>query len=122
MRSTGAKQAGLDILRIYLQTLTNEEVEWAMRNGLANVDSLVEASTQGEIRRLNLTLLEKAKVLAKLLGRPTKLMELLVVAEYMSKVKKLYYEYPENPKDLAKWVDRVENLYREYKTRLGVDW
>ncbi|MCE4604583.1 MAG: geranylgeranyl reductase family protein [Aeropyrum sp.] len=122
MRTTGAKQAGLDILRIYLQTLTNEEVEWAMRNGVASVESLMETSISGEMKKLNITALEKAKLLVRMLGRPTKLLELLTVGEYMSRVKKLYLQYPEKPEELPKWVDKVESLYKEFKAKIGVDW
>ncbi len=122
MRGLGAKQAGLDILRMYLQTLSNEEVEWAMKTGLANVENLIETSLTGELRGVNLSLLDKAKVLASLLKRPTKLVQLLTVGEYMSRVKRLYKEYPEKPEDLPKWVDRVESLYREFKKRIGIDW
>ena len=122
MRGLGAKQAGLDILRMYLQTLTNEEVEWAMKTGLATVDNVIETSLTGELRGINLSLLEKAKVLASLLKRPTKLVQLMIVGEYMSRVKALYKKYPETPEELPQWVDNVEGLYREFKRRIGIDW
>jgi geranylgeranyl reductase family protein len=122
MRTTGAKQAGLDILRMYLQTLTNEEVEWAMRNGLASVEGLIQTSVTGELRGVNLSILDKAKVLVSMLRRPTKLLQLMVVGEYMARVKRLYKEYPEKPEDLPRWVDRVESLYAEFKKRMGIDW
>ncbi len=122
MRTTGAKQAGLDILRIYLQTLTNEEVEWAMKTGLATAENVIETSVTGELRKLNLSLLDKAKILVSMLGRPTKLVQLLIVGEYMSKAKKAYLNYPKDPSELPKWVDRVEGLYREFKAKIGVEW
>ena len=74
------------------------------------------------MRGVNLSLLEKAKVLASLLRRPTKLVQLVLVGEYMSRVKALYKKYPESPEELPRWVDSVESLYREFKKRLGIDW
>ncbi len=122
MRTTGAKQAGLDILRMFLQTLSNEEVEWAMRNGLATIEGVIETSITGELKGVNLGLLDKARLLVKMLGRPTMLLHLKTTGEYMSKVKKLYLEYPERPEELPKWVARVEDLYREFKAKLGIEW
>ncbi len=121
MRSLGAKQAGLDIFRIFLQQLTDEEIEWGLKAGLMNAEHAYETSVTGELKA-NLSALDKAQILVKLLGRPAMVLKLRKVADYMKKVKTLYKEYPEDPDELPKWVDRVENLYREYKAQLGVDW
>ncbi len=121
MRGLGAKQAGLDIFRIFLQELTNDEIEWGLKLGLMNAADAYETSVTGELK-VNLSALDKAQILVKMLGRPSMLLRLKTVADYMKKVKKLYKEYPETPEALPKWVDSVEQLYREYKSKLGVNW
>ena len=121
MRGLGAKQAGLDIFRIFLQQLDDEEIEWGIRSGIMQAREAYETSVKGELKA-NLSIVEKAKILAKLLGRPSMLLKLKMVADYMKKAKELYRSYPEDPAALPKWVDSVEQLYREYKEKLGVSW
>ncbi len=121
MRGLGAKQAGLDIFRIFLQELTNDEIEWGMKIGLMGAQEAYETSVTGELKA-NLSALDKAQILVKMLGRPSMLLRLRLVADYMKRVKRLYEEYPEDPEQLPKWVDSVEQLYKEYKAKLGVTW
>ncbi|MCE4601632.1 MAG: geranylgeranyl reductase family protein [Desulfurococcales archaeon] len=121
MRSLGAKQAGLDIFRIFLQELTNDEIEWGMKIGLMGAQEAYETSVTGELKA-NLSALDKAQILVKMLGRPSMLLRLRLVADYMKRVKRLYEEYPEDPEQLPKWVDSVEQLYKEYKAKLGITW
>ncbi len=121
MKGIGAKQASLDIFRIYLQELSNEEIEWALKNGVMRAEDAYETSVSGDLRA-NFSILDKARLLIKMLGRPSKLRELLIVRDYMKKAKSLYLEYPESPDGLEAWVGRVEALYSEYKRRLGVNW
>ncbi len=121
MRSIGAKQAGLDIFRIYLQTIDNEVIEWGLKLGIVDAKSAYDISSEGEMKA-NLSALDKVKILAKGVSRVRELVKLRNVASYMSKAKDLYLSYPENPDDLAEWVSRVEALYSEYKKWLGVTW
>ena len=121
MRTIGAKQASMDILRMYLQTLTNEEVEWAMKNGLATVEDLIETTTTGELKA-NLSILDKAGILVRLLGRPTMLLKMRILGRYMKQAKDLYLKYPESPGDLPRWVDQVETLYAEFKKAMNITW
>ncbi|MEB3774691.1 MAG: geranylgeranyl reductase family protein [Desulfurococcales archaeon] len=121
MTTLGAKQAGLDIFRIFLQELGNEEIEWGLKLGLMNPQDAYETSVTGELRA-NLSALDKLNIALKMLKRPQMLLKLKVVADYMKRVKELYRRYPENPDELPRWVDEVENLYREYKAKLGISW
>ncbi len=121
MKGLGAKQAGLDIFRIYLQELSNEEIEWGLKNGIMKAEDAYETSVTGELKA-NLGVLDKVKILVKLLGRPSMLQELINVSRYMRKIKELYVNYPENPDDLETWINKVETLYSEYKSKLGIKW
>ncbi len=121
MRTIGAKQAGLDIFRIFLQELPNDDIEYALKHGIMKAEDAYATSVTGELR-VNMGLLDKVVRLIKAMGRPSLLPKLVRVAEYMSKVKKLYLNYPEDPKDLPKWIASVEELYSDYKRALGVKW
>lgn len=121
MRGLGAKQAGLDIFRIYLQDTPNEVIEWALRNNIIDASGAYETSTKGELE-VNLSLLDRVRLIAGNLRHLGRLLELARVRNYMIKVKQLYKEYPEDPDQLPAWVERVESLYREYKRELGVNW
>ncbi|MEB3844471.1 MAG: geranylgeranyl reductase family protein [Desulfurococcales archaeon] len=121
MRSIGARQAALDIFRIYLQTLTDEEIEWGLKNGVVKADDAYVISSEGELKA-NLSVLDTAKVLARMLKRPSMLLQLRTVGNYMKKAKNLYLSYPESPDKLGEWVSSVEELYKEFKGKLGIDW
>jgi len=121
MRGLGAKQAGLDIFRIYLQELDNDTIEFALERGIFDASKAYYTSSEGEIDESVKDLLRKVfDLLAG--GRLGMLRQLITVSDYMKKVKALYKEYPENPDDLGKWVERVEALYKEYKQKLGITW
>jgi len=123
MRGLGAKQAGLDIFRIYLQELDNDAIEWALKNGVMKPEHAYETSVTGELK-VDYSALDKLMIVARGIigGRITMLQELRTVDKYMKKVKELYRQYPENPDELANWVSRVEALYKEYKETLGITW
>jgi len=121
MRGLGAKQASLDVFRIFLQNLTDEDIEFGISHGIMKAEDAYETSVSGELRA-NLGALEKLTVILKTLKRPSLLPKLVLVGRYMSKVKKLYLNYPERPEDLQAWVTKLESLYSEYKRALGIDW
>jgi len=121
MRSLGAKQASLDVFRIFLQSLTDDDIEFGLSHGIMRAEDAYETSVTGELKA-NLSILDKLSILLKGLGRPSLLPKLAIVARYMSRAKNLYKNYPESPAGLGGWVREVESLYTEYRRILGVDW
>ncbi len=115
MRSLGAKQAALDIFRLFLQRLSNNEIEYGMSHRLIPENDVYFTSTQGEIR---VSVLEKAMILLRGLRRPSLLARLKMVADYMKRVKELYHSYPEDPERLEAWRRRVKALFSEFISRL----
>ena len=118
IRSIGKRQASLDIFRIFLQRLSNDDIEYGLRHGVMNAEQIYETSTTGELKA-NLGVIDKVVLALKLLGRPSLLSKLALVAEYMKRAAKLYENYPISPEGLSQWVSAVNGLYEEYKQRIG---
>ena len=116
MKAIGAKQAALDVFRIFLQRLSNEDIRFGMEKKLIPEQDVYYTSSEGDIK---ISAVEKAGILLRGLRRPTLLAKLKIVADYMKNVKKHYLAYPENPEELPRWIDGVEKLYQEYISKLG---
>lgn len=115
-RRYGAKQAALDIFRLFLQKLSDEDLEYGMSRKIIKEEDLNEVSLKGD---LELGVVEKAMRLLAGLSRPSLLFKLRRVAHYMSDVKRLYLNYPEEPEGLLKWYEEVEKLYSRFKEEIG---
>ncbi len=115
MSRYGAKQAALDVFRMFLQELSDEELEYGMRKKLIKEEDLNTVSLKGD---LELGIVDKAMRLLAGLRRPSLLLQLKIVADYMGKVKDAYMNYPQKSKGLKAWVSRVDDLFSEYRARL----
>ncbi len=111
----GAKQAALDIFRIFLQRLSDDDLEYGMAKKLIKEDDLNTVSLKGD---LELSIVDKAMRLLSGLGRPSLLFKLKTVADYMNKIKSLYMNYPESPDGLKTWLSNVNKLYTEYQAKI----
>ncbi|MDH5770514.1 MAG: NAD(P)/FAD-dependent oxidoreductase [Candidatus Bathyarchaeota archaeon] len=109
MRGYGAKAAGLDVFRIFLQKCGDEELNYGMRNRLIKKDDLLKASL-GEDLRLNVT--EKARRLFRGLRKTSFLRALDKTAKNMKRIKSLYMRYPQ-PRKFDGWLREVSDVVRE---------
>lgn len=112
----GAKQASLELFRRFLQKLSNEEINYGMKKKVIKEEDLVEASEKGD---LQLSVAEKAMRIIAGLGKPSLLMKLKTVAEYMKEIKSLYKTYPKNPTELEKWKAQVNSLILEFDSSMN---
>ena len=115
MERYGAKQAALDIFRYFLQELSDDDLEYGMRKKIIKEEDLNTVSLKGD---LELTIVDKAMRLLAGLRRPSLLIRLRGVAEYMNRVKQLYMNYPDKPSELNDWVKEVKNLYNEFTAKI----
>ena len=112
MRSYGMKQAGLDVFRIFLQGLTNEDLSYGMKYRLITEDDLLKASL-GEDVRLNIG--EATRRIFSGLGRLGFLRSLYRMARTVKEAKNLYRRYPNSPSEFPGWKAEVERFFTEAK-------
>ena len=108
----GAKQAALDIMRMFLQHLNDEDLNFIMHKNLITEHDLSYTSSEGDLK---LSVVEKALRIIRGLTRPTLLSKLKMLSEYMNKARVLYMEYPEKPEDYNLWASKVKLLYDKFK-------
>jgi len=108
MKNYGAKQAGLDVFRMFLQNISNEDLNYGMKYHLIKEEDILKASLGEEIR-LNIT--EASQRIFRGLGRLSFLRSLYKMAKEVMKAKSLYYEYPSSPNQLQTWKTQVEHLF-----------
>jgi len=107
MNGYGGKQAGLDVFRLFLQRLSNDDLNYGMRYRLIKEDDVLRTSLGEEIR-LNVT--DATRRAFSGLGRLTFLKALVSMAKTVKKAKALYSEYPSSPQGLQEWKTQVEKL------------
>lgn len=109
MKDYGSRNAGLDLFRIFLQKLTNEQINFGMGHKLIREEDLLKTS-RGEDLKLGIT--DKLTRVMRGIARVELLSNLQFVVNKMKEVKQLYREYP-SPAGFFEWRDRVKNIYQE---------
>lgn len=107
MKEYGGKQAGLDIFRIFLQSIDDDELSYGMKHQLVKQEDVLKASLTGSLK---LSITDKAERAFKNLGKLGFLIQLRNTAKKMHEIKKTYLEYP-SPKDLEQWKIKVAKIY-----------
>ncbi len=121
MKTIGAKQASLDIFRMFLQELSNDEIEFGIKNRIMDAKGAYETSVTGELKA-DLSLLDKLNVVLRGIRRPLLLFKLAKVADYMKKAKEHYMKYPEDPERLVKWIAGINEIYTSFKREIGISF
>ena len=107
MRSYGAKQAGLDVFRLLLQKLGDDDLNWGMKYELITEEDVFKTS-MGEDVRLNIT--EKTQRIFRGIKKLSLLKKLRDAANLLRNVKAHYRNYPESPKDFDAWKKKAHKL------------
>jgi digeranylgeranylglycerophospholipid reductase len=110
MQSYGAKQAGLDVFRLLLQQLNDEDINYGMRYRLITEDDLLQTS-MGEDTQLNIT--EKTRRIFRGIGKISLLKRLRAAVRLMKKMKMLYQNYPISPEGFDEWKKKTQDLIEE---------
>lgn len=115
MRTYGAKQAALDVLRLFLQGLGDEYLDYVMKYQVITESDLLKASISGDVH-LNIT--EKTLRVFRGLRKLSFLRRLRIAVSLMKRVKALYQDYPASSKKLNEWKIVMHSLIREVKSEL----
>lgn len=116
LKMYGIKQGVLDIFRIFLQRLSNDDLEYGMKSKLIKEEDLNILSLRGD---LELSVVEKAMRLLAGLRRPSLLLKLRTVAKFMERVRSHFNNYPHNPKDIFTWARELNAIYDEYIQKIS---
>jgi len=117
IHSYGAKQAGLDVLRMFLLNwLSDVDLNYGMKYRLITERDLLKAS-MGEDARLNIT--EATLRVFRGLGRLSFLRRLRNAVNLMKEVKALYLSYPTSPQGFHEWKTKVHGLFEKAGRKKG---
>ena len=108
----GAKQAGLDALRIYLQSLTNNELDFVIEKGIVTDRELSEMGYEGKLVD---SIISKATRALTLLTKPGLLREIVAAKNYSDEAIRLFENYPETPDGYLAWREKEKALFAEIK-------
>ncbi|MEM0010058.1 MAG: NAD(P)/FAD-dependent oxidoreductase, partial [Candidatus Bathyarchaeia archaeon] len=108
MKTYGAKQASLDIFRLFLQSLSNEDINYGMKYKIIREDDVLKAGIEGDVR-LNIT--DATRRLFMGLGRVSFLRKLYKMAKKSKALKKIYEEYPLSPKNMPEWKLKIKSIW-----------
>jgi len=111
MQSYGAKQASLDIFRLLLQSISDDELNFGMKNRLVKEEDVLRASLAGDLR---LSAKDKAERALRGAGRLGLLLKLEKTAAKMREIRTLYQDYPP-PEDFERWKRNVNSVYESLK-------
>ncbi len=116
MRAYGAKQAGLDVFRLFLlKSVGNEEMNYGMKYKLITQEDVLKAS-MGENLQLNVS--EKTRRAFRGFGQFAMLIRLRDAAKLLREIKAHYLSYPASPEDFPAWQSKAHSLFEEAHRRL----
>jgi geranylgeranyl reductase family protein len=111
----GKKQAGLDVFRIFLQSLDNEDLNYGMKYSLITEADLLKTSLDGEV---NLNITEKTRRLFRGRKKIALLRRLQHTSNLMKSIKKLYANYPTSSLGFNSWKTELDKIMEKVKTTL----
>ncbi|MCK4286557.1 MAG: tryptophan 7-halogenase, partial [Candidatus Lokiarchaeota archaeon] len=108
MTNFGAEFAALDLLRIVLQTLSNDDINFGLERDLLTGEEILEISSKGE---LNLSIITMAKKAIKGISRPNLLLDLNFLRIKMNEINSLYKSFPDALDRFPEWKEKVIGIY-----------
>ncbi len=107
MKTDGAKNASLEIIRLFLQGLSNDELNFIIHSEVVTGEEL--STLEGRPKE-GVGVLRKVLSLLKMFRRPRLLNRLRIMSNYYKDIYELFQEYPNDPKELNQWHNRVQDL------------
>jgi geranylgeranyl reductase family protein len=109
----GRKTAGLEVFRVYLQSLNNDLINYGMKNFLTNK----EAVDLGYGRVTELSLASKFKMILKGATNISAFANLIYVVKSMDALGKIYGSFPRTPDGFGEWRGLANARIQEAKEK-----
>jgi geranylgeranyl reductase family protein len=115
MTNFGAEFASLELLRIAIQKLSNESLNFGLEKELLSGDEILEISSTGGIKLSIIDMVGKA---IKGITNPKLLLDLNYLRINMNKILEHYKDFPENIEDINEfeaWKEETNKIYNKIK-------
>ena len=112
MTSFGAEFASLDLLRMVLQVLSNQDLNFGLERDLLSGDEILEISSTGSMK---LDLMNIAIKAFKGISRPNLLLDLNYLRIKMKEIYSLYKKFPKDIDKFGDWKNKVIEIYEQIK-------
>ncbi len=109
----GSKTAALEIFRVYLQSLNNEQIDYGMAHFLSEKEA--EALSYGLVPELSVA--SKFQKIVSGVSNISAFKNLIYMSGKMKSLLELYKKYPENPDSFKNWKPLVEKEMNEVKAK-----
>ena len=109
----GYKTAGLEVFRIYMQSLNNDVLNYGIKNFL----SVKEANQLALGMMPELSLASKFSIALKGAKNINAFRELLYAVNKMKELNAIYMQYPKSPEEFEQWRKKVDKSMHEAKER-----
>ncbi|MFX1393071.1 MAG: geranylgeranyl reductase family protein [Promethearchaeota archaeon] len=113
--SFGAEFASLDLLRIALQKLPNESLNFGLEKDLLSGEEILEISSTGSVK---LSIFDIASKVIKGINNPKLLLDLNYLRINMNNILKHYKSFPEDIEDINQfetWKEETNKIYNKIK-------
>lgn len=108
----GAKQASLDVLRIFIQHLDNKDFNFIFKSNLVAGEDVYNIGYKGE---LSASIFSRLKTFISLVSKPAFLLKLHKLKQYMDYAYSLYLSYPNSPSGYMEWRIKEKEFFDEVK-------
>jgi digeranylgeranylglycerophospholipid reductase len=115
IRDYGAKQAGLEVFRILLQHLDDDDLNYGMQYKLLTEEDVLKATMGGETR---FTFTEKAKRAFRGIRKLSVLRKFRTAAKSIAEIKQWYRNYPEAVEDFEQWRTGATKIFENVTAKL----
>ena len=112
----GAKQAKLDIIRMFLQKLNDDDLQFIFDKEVITGEEISDMGFTGEIK---MSILNRVAIALKFVTRPSLLRKLKIVRDYINAIGNLYSMYPKTPREYPQWKCMLNEKIKEFKYKLG---
>lgn len=112
MRNFGAEFAALDLLRIVLQKLSNDSLNFGLGKDILTSNEILQICSEGHIE---LSLTDMAKKALKGIFNPKLMLDLNYLRIKMNAISKHYRNFPENQSGFERWKDATIKIYNQIK-------